>query len=98
MGAYPQTDAALAVRSLARGIPIVVPAKQVSVAGTPGADGSVAPEPVGEPSDSVTPPPEKPEDREAREREFKLWQDRRAAEHRRTRQFAFGVIQQPEKE
>jgi len=43
-------------------------------------------------------PDEKPEDREAKEREFKLWQQKRAAEHRRTREFAFGVTSQQETE
>lgn len=125
MGAYPTTDAALAVRSFLNKKPIRVtnvlqnaPADPRVLAGTAttttsgstslvavrkdGAEETVAPQPVGAPQPETVAPQEggsdvattSPEDEEARKREFKLWQDKRAAEYRRTREFAFGVKSQ----
>ncbi len=131
MGAYPQTDSEIAMRSLMRSKPVTsvwfpqaMSAAATNETGgtttittsfgtrTSGAEGNAekpaeqpAPEtpegsPAAEPAapkeDEVTPatpakPEGHPEDREAKEREFKLWQQKRAAEHRRTREFAYGV-------
>lgn len=65
-----------------------------------------APEEVVAPAEPAAPqedgpaesPPAKPEEEEARQREFELWQAKRTAEHRRTREFAFGVTHQHEEE
>lgn len=95
MGAYPQTDSALALRSMTR-----------SSAAQGGAEGEQAApaeraapdEPVDAPADEPAAhrdgdatATEHPEDRDAREREFELWRQKRLAQHRRTREFAFGV-------
>lgn len=137
MGAYPQTESEIAVRSLLKGakrangffFPGSMNATVTSAAGTfstsdfgtraSGADGN-ADQPAEEPAEQGAPAAEQaaqeegqappaqhpeprepepaPEDREAKEREHKLWQRKRAAEHRRTREFAFGVTPQQEKE
>lgn len=130
LGAYPQTESEIAVRSLLksskRTTSLLVP---VSVAATTsntndtmsfgtrtsGAEGNAEPAPdpapnmegtgaaAPTPDEGGTPPVDEPdssesapEDREAKEREFKLWQQKRAAEHRRTREFAHGVLPQKE--
>jgi hypothetical protein len=120
MGAYPQTDAALAVRSLTkkRSSGVVIPSVWSMAAGATTAnatetkslvvpaeaESNVAPEAVGEAQEPVAEepaahePPQKIEDKEAQEREFKLWQQKRLAEHRRTREFAFGVLPLERKE
>jgi HK97 family phage prohead protease len=95
MGAYPQTTSALAVRSIAAGRKAAVAIPRDLVASTEeGPEADAAPDEVG-PEEQVA--PEKageltpPEDREARERERELWRQTLMAEHRRTREFVFGV-------
>lgn len=134
MGAYPQADSEIAVRSLMQGAErsgaagVFFPATYGTTSGTTsfalmdfgtrssGAEGNAEP-PADDPAPSegveaadtaapdegATPPAtpaepeaERPEEQEAKEREFKLWQQKRAAEHRRTREFAYGVT--PRKE
>jgi HK97 family phage prohead protease len=133
LGAYPQTESEIAVRSLMRGAKrtgVVIPAAITSGAASSttsltvtgfgtrgsGAEGN-AESPAGEPAPETpeappaadpaaqddpgagtppaTPPDnpqvETPAEREAREREFEGWRQQRLAEHRRTREFAFGV-------
>jgi hypothetical protein len=119
MGAYPQTESEIAVRSLIAGRPrIVIPSKDSRTLDRGAERDHADPEPdpappEGEPAaaddapdqEVVDPPAQQPdpaeghpEDREAQEREFALWQQKRAAEHRRTREFAFGVTPMKEEQ
>jgi HK97 family phage prohead protease len=122
MGAYPQTDSEIAVRSLMKSAKrsnggVFFPANanaststatQSFSTRTSGAEGNADPAPDPDPVkpdeegaagpaapvEDVDPPATSEaqlEEQEAKEREFKLWQQKRAAEHRRTREFAYGV-------
>lgn len=107
MGAYPTTDSALAVRSMSFGRRNGAGSALADIASAAPDEADVgtadAPdEPVVTPqtdNEAVEPPgtattPETPvesEDWEAKEREFAKWQLERAAEYRRTRNYAFGV-------
>lgn len=117
MGAYPQTESEIAVRSLLQAtkrtsvfIPTSVTTTTSFDTRSSGVEGNAEPaadpapvlpeavpaaEPVAPDEDENPPatpePSEQPEDLEAKEREFKAWQKKRAAEHRRTREFAYGV-------
>jgi HK97 family phage prohead protease len=134
MGAFPQTDSEIAVRSLLKGAKrsngVFFPSSVTATASganpvtlttsfgtrSSGAEGNAEPAPDPAPdapegTDAADPTPDEggsppanepdpkesaPEDGEAKEREFKLWQKKRAAEHRRTREFAYGVLPQKE--
>lgn len=120
MGAYPQTDSEIAVRSLMQGRePVAVffgdrTLAESFVTRGSGGDGNAEPEgdpapsegtPDADPADPETgggdaeatdQPEAQPEDREAKEREFRLWQKKVAADYRRTREFAHGVTSSKE--